>query len=95
LQASGNSHQGDAVLIEKALVRFYGTIDLASIPPSENVAYKQVVLNPLRRYATALETMLTQVRDRVGRPADVGGGGADQTPKKYLTSWRAILIALG
>jgi hypothetical protein len=56
---------GQAVLIKKAMDRFYGTIDSASIPPSENVAYRQVVLTPLRRYARELETMLTEVRDWV------------------------------
>jgi hypothetical protein len=62
---------GDAVLIQRAMDRFYGTIDRASIPPSENAAYVLVVLNPLRRYARALETTLTKVRDSVAESGRV------------------------
>ena len=60
---------GQAVLIERAMERFYGTIDRGSMPPDLNdsvhrrIHFDRTVLNPLKRCSKELETMLTEVRD--------------------------------
>ena len=68
-----------------AMDRFYGTVNRAFMPPGHQQHFVQVVLNPLRRYARELATMLTEVRDRVKEPICPALAGAEPAVPDHVS----------